>query len=36
VLRELIRWGKRHVRGTAKRPPAGVTKSAVQFMAQAR
>ncbi len=21
VLRELIRWGKRHVRGTARRPP---------------
>jgi len=23
VLRELITWGKRHVAGTAKRPPAG-------------
>jgi DNA-binding HxlR family transcriptional regulator len=23
VLRELIRWGQRHVPGTAKRPPAG-------------
>src|SRR5262245_7744727 len=25
VLRELIRWGQRHVPGTAKRPPAGVS-----------
>jgi DNA-binding HxlR family transcriptional regulator len=24
VLRELIRWGKRHVPGTAKHPPAGI------------
>lgn len=24
VLRELIRWGKRHVPGTARRPPAGI------------
>src|SRR5262245_16830376 len=24
VLRELIRWGQRHVPGTAKKPPAGV------------
>jgi len=24
VLRELIRWGKRHVAGVAQRPPAGV------------
>jgi DNA-binding HxlR family transcriptional regulator len=24
VLRELIRWGKRHVRGTARRPPASM------------
>ena len=24
VLRELIRWGQRHVPGTAKRPPAGL------------
>ena len=27
VLRELISWGKRHVPGTAKRPPAGVVLS---------
>jgi|SRR5579864_506742 len=25
VLRELIRWGKRHVPGVAQRPPAGAT-----------
>jgi DNA-binding HxlR family transcriptional regulator len=28
VLRELIRWGKRHVPGTAKRPPAGLRPTA--------
>jgi DNA-binding HxlR family transcriptional regulator len=27
VLRELIRWGKRHVPGTAKRPPADMIRS---------
>jgi len=32
VLRELIRWGKRHVPGTAKRPPAGVTRNARQLL----
>ena len=26
VLRELIRWGKHHVPGTAKRPPAGASR----------
>jgi hypothetical protein len=26
VLRELIRWGKRHVPGTAKRPPADMIR----------
>src|SRR5262249_34102608 len=36
VLRELIRWGKRYVPGTAKRPPAGVSRSAVRAMRQAR
>ena len=25
VLRELVQWGKKHVRGAAQRPPAGVT-----------
>ena len=32
VLRELIRWGQRHVPGTAKRPPAGVSESARRLM----
>jgi DNA-binding HxlR family transcriptional regulator len=32
VLRELIRWGKRHVPGTAKRPPAGVNRTALRHM----
>jgi DNA-binding HxlR family transcriptional regulator len=32
VLGELIRWGQRHVPGTAKRPPAGVTRHAREFM----
>ena len=32
VLRELIRWGQRHVPGTAKRPPAGVTPDALRLM----
>jgi DNA-binding HxlR family transcriptional regulator len=32
VLRELIRWGQRHVPGTAKRPPAGVTPRALRLM----
>ena len=27
VLRELIAWGKRHVPGTAKRPPATMTRT---------
>ena len=26
VLRELIRWGQLHVRGTAKQPPSGVSE----------
>jgi DNA-binding HxlR family transcriptional regulator len=26
VLRELIRWGKRHVAGTAKRPPDSINQ----------
>jgi DNA-binding HxlR family transcriptional regulator len=29
VLRELIRWGQRHVPGTAQQPPAGVSQSAL-------
>jgi len=32
VLRELIQWGKRHVPGTAKRPPAGVNPDAARLM----
>ena len=32
VLRELIRWGQRHVPGTAKRPPATVSPDALRFM----
>jgi len=32
VLRELLRWGQRHVPGTAKRPPAGVSQEAVRLM----
>jgi DNA-binding HxlR family transcriptional regulator len=32
VLRELIRWGQRHVPGTAKRPPAGVSKRTLKLM----
>ena len=32
VLRELVRWGQRHVPGTAKRPPAGVSQEAVRLM----
>src|SRR5262245_17417045 len=35
VLRELIRWGKRHVPGTAKRPPAGVSPHALRLMRRA-
>ena len=31
VLRELIRWGKHHVPGTAKRPPAGVSKRTLRL-----
>jgi DNA-binding HxlR family transcriptional regulator len=30
LLRELIRWGQRHVPGTAQRPPAGVSQSALR------
>jgi DNA-binding HxlR family transcriptional regulator len=32
VLRELIRWGQRHVPGTAKRPPAGATLEALRLV----
>jgi len=32
VLRELIQWGQRHVPGTAKRPPAGVSKRTLELM----
>jgi len=32
VLRELIRWGQRHVPGTARKPPAGVSDRARQLM----
>ena len=30
VLRALIRWGKRHVPGTARRPPAGLDVAAAR------
>jgi DNA-binding HxlR family transcriptional regulator len=32
ILRELIRWGQRHVPGTVKRPPAGVSERAHRLM----
>jgi DNA-binding HxlR family transcriptional regulator len=32
VLRELIRWGQRHVPGTAKQPPNGVSERALRLM----
>lgn len=32
VLRELIRWGQRHVPGTAKHPPEGVSQRARRLM----
>jgi DNA-binding HxlR family transcriptional regulator len=32
VLRELIRWGQRHVPGTAKHPPAGVSERGRRLM----
>jgi DNA-binding HxlR family transcriptional regulator len=32
VLRELIRWGQRHVPGTAKRPPAGLNREALRSL----
>jgi len=32
VLRELIAWGRTHVSGTAKSPPAGVSKRALKAM----
>jgi DNA-binding HxlR family transcriptional regulator len=32
VLRELIRWGQRHVPGVAKRPPAGVAAHALRAL----
>ena len=32
VLRELIRWGQLHVRGTAKHPPAGVSEQGRRLM----
>jgi DNA-binding HxlR family transcriptional regulator len=31
VLRELIRWGKHHVPGTAKHPPPGVSKRTLRL-----
>jgi len=36
VLRELIRWGQRHVAGTAQRPPAGVPEHARRLMDRGR
>jgi DNA-binding HxlR family transcriptional regulator len=36
VLRELIRWGKRHVPGTAKRPPATVDPDAARLLGSTR
>ncbi len=32
VLRELIRWGQRHVAGTAKRPPAALSAGARRLL----
>ncbi len=32
ILRELVRWGQRHVPGTARRPPAGVSERARRLM----
>jgi DNA-binding HxlR family transcriptional regulator len=32
VLRELIRWGQRHVPGTAKRPPSRVSEHGRRLM----
>jgi DNA-binding HxlR family transcriptional regulator len=32
VLRELIRWGQRHVPGTAKQPPVGASDRARRLM----
>jgi len=34
VLRELIRWGQRHVSGTAKHPPDGVSEEGRRLMHQ--
>lgn len=36
VLRELIRWGQRHVSGTAQRPPAGVSRDALRLLREKR
>ena len=36
VLRELIRWGQRHVPGTATRPPAGISPDALRLMRKKR
>jgi DNA-binding HxlR family transcriptional regulator len=36
VLRELIRWGQRHVPGTAKKPPAGIKRSALGLRSRDR
>jgi len=32
LLRELIHWGQRHVAGTAQRPPAGLSQSALRMV----
>ena len=32
LLRELIRWGQKHVPGTARRPPAGVRTTTLDWM----
>ena len=32
ALRELVRWGQRHVQGTAKRPPPSMSEQALRFL----
>ena len=32
ALRELVRWGQRHVPGTAKRPPPSMSERALRFL----
>jgi len=32
AMREMIRWGQRHIPGTAKRPPPTMSEQAVRFL----